>query len=177
MINPADFARALGGVPTLRGALCHGRHELFDAVDDTDEAIALCRRCPALEACATWLAELPPSRRPSGVVAGKVVTHVRDGARTMIAPSSGQRPPQAQTVHLMAWLVGELSGGPRPIADLMAAGRTEGATVARMRRAAGHLGVVTRRATKSTPATWALHESLQNRSRATETANREEFTA
>ncbi|HPY26001.1 MAG TPA: hypothetical protein PLK19_16960 [Mycobacterium sp.] len=70
------------GTPALPGARCRGRHHLFDDAAqgepaDTVEArhrqaIRLCQRCPALEPCQTWLDSLPPSRRPAGVVAGRI---------------------------------------------------------------------------------------------------------
>lgn len=77
--------------PVLDGALCRGRHELFDGVrlrEPAGEAKArhaaaleLCGRCPAFEACSTWLAGLPADHRPGGVVAGRVyVSYPRPAA-------------------------------------------------------------------------------------------------
>lgn len=63
-------------VPLLPGALCAGRGHLFDADDGpsgkrTAEAISLCRRCPALPSCQTWVESLPRHRVPRGVLAGR----------------------------------------------------------------------------------------------------------
>ena len=69
-----DLAAAvLRRCPSLPGALCAGRAQLFDATDAADRAraISLCCRCPARYACAAWIASLPKPSRPPGVVAGR----------------------------------------------------------------------------------------------------------
>jgi WhiB family transcriptional regulator, redox-sensing transcriptional regulator len=74
---------ALAGAVSLPGARCRNRSHLFDAAE-TDEnpervkarhlqAIGLCKICPSFQKCADWLDSLPPSRKPSGVVAGRVI--------------------------------------------------------------------------------------------------------
>jgi hypothetical protein len=73
---------AVGAAPCLPGALCRGRHALFDPAapgenpETTDarheQALTLCAHCPSLERCAAWLASLKPQHRPCGVVAGVV---------------------------------------------------------------------------------------------------------
>ena len=68
------FLGALAGIPRLPGALCRGQWELFDDAELPDEALTLCRRCPALAACSAWFEGLPPRRRPQGVIAGRVFT-------------------------------------------------------------------------------------------------------
>lgn len=67
------------GVPALPGARCRGRHRLFD-LDPVDsapqrhaQALTLCSGCSALQACGDWLDSLTPARRPTGVVAGRIV--------------------------------------------------------------------------------------------------------
>jgi Transcription factor WhiB len=65
-----DALLAAIGTPKLTDAACRGRHELFDNSDHT-QALALCQQCPALHDCTQWLAGLPRSRRPHGVVAGQ----------------------------------------------------------------------------------------------------------
>ncbi|KHO18648.1 hypothetical protein [Mycolicibacterium setense] len=75
---------ALGAAPALPGARCRGRSHLFDGgppgEDDEiraariGQALALCHRCPALAHCRRWHDSLPVSRRPVGVVAGRVNT-------------------------------------------------------------------------------------------------------
>jgi hypothetical protein len=71
----SELMSAAGATPYLEGALCRGRHEVFDVNEHADPdrieyAVHQCRRCPALTACAAWVASLPPKGRPSGVVAG-----------------------------------------------------------------------------------------------------------
>lgn len=71
------------GCPSLPGARCRGRSHLFDPAQQGEapekvaqrqnQAAQLCSGCPSLEPCAAWLDGLPPSRRPAGVVAGRIV--------------------------------------------------------------------------------------------------------
>lgn len=83
-MNPfQSLVSSLAGVPVLRGARCRGRHDLFDPqlageIADVAEARhvqaqSICGRCPALAACGSWLDSLPKSRRPAGVVAGRII--------------------------------------------------------------------------------------------------------
>lgn len=83
-MNPFEqVLSALAAAPVLRGARCRGRHYLFDPQEgrESDEtanarhlqALGLCERCPALSACQAWLDSLPRSKRPCGVVAGRVI--------------------------------------------------------------------------------------------------------
>lgn len=75
---------AVGAAPALPGARCRGRSHLFDGgpAGEVDEiraarigqALGLCHRCPALDDCRRWHDALPVSRRPVGVVAGRVNT-------------------------------------------------------------------------------------------------------
>lgn len=84
----------LAGVPDLPGARCKGAADLFEAttrgidaptrkarsvlrVDrEAARAVALrmCRSCPSLDACRTWVDSMGPTGRPRGVVAGQVIT-------------------------------------------------------------------------------------------------------
>jgi len=76
------MAAVLTGVPRLPGVRCLGRGDLFDpaatgeapeaAADRHNQAVGLCQHCPALDPCAAWVDSLKPSRRPGGVVAGRV---------------------------------------------------------------------------------------------------------
>ena len=75
---------AIHAAPNLTGARCAGRSQLWDeqprtAKGELNEARAIrqCRGCPALRDCAAWLATLPPSARPFGVVAGEVQHRAR----------------------------------------------------------------------------------------------------
>lgn len=75
--------------PKLNGALCLDKWALFDAADSGDDplvveelnrqAITLCRRCLALTDCGAWLNSLPRTKRPTGVVAGQIITHHETG--------------------------------------------------------------------------------------------------
>jgi hypothetical protein len=71
-MNLDELLAAMGSAPKLTGAACRGHHELFDNGDHQAQALALCRECPALHDCTQWLAGLPRSRRPHGVVAGQL---------------------------------------------------------------------------------------------------------
>ena len=82
---------AIGLAPSLPGAKCRGRHQLFDEPDrDTDPddalyqqqaALKLCSHCPSLVRCRTWLESLPKAKRPPGVVAG-VINKTKAAGRT-----------------------------------------------------------------------------------------------
>jgi WhiB family redox-sensing transcriptional regulator len=79
-MTAATLAVMLGTPPNLDGARCVGRWSVFDdrgpddpgGPDLTAAALRLCATCPALIACGQWVDALPPGRRPSGVVAGRV---------------------------------------------------------------------------------------------------------
>ncbi|WP_094287663.1 hypothetical protein [Mycobacterium lehmannii] len=69
-----DLRRFLASVPALPGAACKGRGPLFDGETPADRIRAerLCRdACPSLGRCRRWVGSLSPSRRPTGVIAGK----------------------------------------------------------------------------------------------------------
>jgi hypothetical protein len=78
---------AIAPLPDLTGATCAGRSDLFDLqpVNHDDrayrEALALCARCPALDACRAWFASLPAAQRPAGVIAGRI--HKPKGPRAL----------------------------------------------------------------------------------------------
>jgi WhiB family redox-sensing transcriptional regulator len=73
---------AIGAAPVLPGAHCRGRHHLFDEAAPNEkpetvaarhaQAVGLCQLCPARSRCEDWLASLPRSKRPVGVVAGQI---------------------------------------------------------------------------------------------------------
>jgi hypothetical protein len=88
----AGLIGAMAGVPVLAGARCRHKHATFDDAQpgESDETVAarhaqalrLCLGdgssgigCPALAACESWFRSMPPSRRPSGVIAGRVHHH------------------------------------------------------------------------------------------------------
>lgn len=85
----ATMLGALVGAPALPGARCRGRSHLFDDIAEGElrdvmdarhqQALGLCRTCPALASCSAWFDSLPKSRRPLGVVAGKVNAPSRPG--------------------------------------------------------------------------------------------------
>lgn len=75
------LSRTLASTVRLPGAACAGRPELFDPAGEYEPRQSVIRRheaaarmctftCPALDECRAWFTTLPPSRRPSGVVAG-----------------------------------------------------------------------------------------------------------
>ncbi len=83
-LTPHDLFAVIGLAPALPGARCRGKHHLFDAPSELErepseitaarhaQAIQLCRGCTALASCSTWFDSLPRSKRPHGVVAGRV---------------------------------------------------------------------------------------------------------
>ena len=82
MNNLDALLTALAGVPALPGARCRGRSHLFDEADRDEppevveqrhaQAVGLCRHCPALASCTEWVDGLPNSKRPPGVIAGRI---------------------------------------------------------------------------------------------------------
>jgi len=73
----AELLDQLAHAPSLPGAACRGRPELFDVERDDRDAIAAressLRDLPGTRPCRRWLASLPRSAHPSGVVAGRVL--------------------------------------------------------------------------------------------------------
>lgn len=86
------LASILRELPRLDGGLCRGRHQVFDTPEPgTDPeiveyrrhtAVSICKRCPALTACAAWVDSLPLSQRPAGVVAGHIANHHYDARKS-----------------------------------------------------------------------------------------------
>lgn len=78
-------AFVLTDTPRLHGGLCIGRGSLFDGDGKdgprTAQAVSTCHQCPALDPCSEWLATLPRTSKPTGVVAGRYSGPLRaDGA-------------------------------------------------------------------------------------------------
>lgn len=82
-MSPLDaLLAAVGVAPALPGARCRGRHHLFDELQRGEpvavagqrhlQAIGLCQACPSLNPCRAWFDGLKPSKRPTGVTAGRV---------------------------------------------------------------------------------------------------------
>lgn len=121
---------AAGGTPYLEGAACRGRPELFDLElkanrELVERAQHMCRRCPALGACAAWIAATPAYLRPAGVVAGELLGPPPAAPRVKADPADDER-----------WLAKFLAHhGPTPVAEVMAAGRAAGISPARLRAA------------------------------------------
>ncbi|BBY48379.1 hypothetical protein MARA_18470 [Mycolicibacterium arabiense] len=102
MSNWESMSALLETIPDLDGAACRGRSDLFDRTDAGQhaagrlsktevhdarrEALRLCRRCPTLGPCRIWLDALPVAHRPTGVVAGLVLTTA--GAPSKIATAA-----------------------------------------------------------------------------------------
>lgn len=84
MTDMPGLLGALFGIPALPGARCRGRPHLFDEArpDEAPEvaaqrhaqALTLCADCPSLIPCVAYVENLPPSKRPLGVTAGKIRT-------------------------------------------------------------------------------------------------------
>ncbi|OWL97005.1 hypothetical protein B7435_26835 [Mycolicibacterium peregrinum] len=84
-----SLLEAVGAAPALPGARCRGRHHLFDeagkheapetAAQRHAQAVGLCTHCTALTSCQQWFDALPRSKRPPGVVAGKIPRAERPG--------------------------------------------------------------------------------------------------
>lgn len=80
--NVDSLMLALAGAPSLQGARCRGRAHLFDEAAPNEkpetvaarhaQALGICSRCPSLNPCETWFLGLTPSKRPLGVVAGRI---------------------------------------------------------------------------------------------------------
>jgi hypothetical protein len=76
-VTPAAFEEltaSLRGIPELADAACRNRSDLFDTTDeiDAERPINICNNeCSARQACADWLASLPPNS-VNGVVAGEL---------------------------------------------------------------------------------------------------------
>lgn len=91
--TPTAAARVLAaavtaGTPELPGAACTQDPRLFDprraeryaggekpdtAAQRHAAAAAICHRCPVLHACRRWLDTVPRNRRPTGIVAGRLI--------------------------------------------------------------------------------------------------------
>lgn len=71
------LARILRHTPPLPGALCVDQPDLFDehegaaASAEAEAAVAICRSCPELQACARWYSSLPWTHKPGGTVAAR----------------------------------------------------------------------------------------------------------
>ncbi|MFN3003462.1 hypothetical protein ACK12G_09415 [Mycolicibacterium wolinskyi] len=88
----ASLLDAIGVAPALPGARCRGKAHLFDEAGAHEnpeiaeqrhaQALGLCRGCTALASCQAWLGTLPRSKRPTGVVAGRLNTPKRPGRPT-----------------------------------------------------------------------------------------------
>lgn len=87
MTDVSGLLDSLSLAPSLPGAACAGRWELFDHAAEAkttglaagraqakaqDEALRVCAGCPQLEPCKAWVDSLPRNKRPYGVVAGRL---------------------------------------------------------------------------------------------------------
>ena len=99
----AELLDALSLAPSLPGANCKGRAELYDlaagrakprsqVMQAQRDALELCRTCPALAACTAHIGSMPPWLRPRGVVAGML-----NGRRAAAPPSPRHDPQTART--------------------------------------------------------------------------------
>ena len=75
MVTLDPLLEAMRGIPKLEGAKCSGEWAVFDETDNpeiVEYACHLCASCDALAACREWFDSLPRTRRPEGVVAGRL---------------------------------------------------------------------------------------------------------
>lgn len=92
----------LGAAPSLPGARCVDRHQLFDATIEgalpgmagvadlaavRAEAVRVCRSCPELEPCGRWLDRQPRRFKPLGVIAGRVIVGRTQASRNRKEPA------------------------------------------------------------------------------------------
>lgn len=87
-MNLAALLEAIGLAPDLPGALCRGMFAAFDPPEVGEPAhdvhhrhqvaLRMCRTCPALASCRHWFDRLPKHQRPSGVIAGLVITRLQE---------------------------------------------------------------------------------------------------
>lgn len=135
--------------PRFEGAQCRRQPRIFD-FDATPKqrahAIALCERCPMLALCSDHLASTPVDRRPSGVVAGKLI---QPGPIRSVGP----RARSARDEHSIstadgatAWLAGYLrNNSGAPAGDVIAAAAAAGIRRATLYTARARLGVQAQR--------------------------------
>ena len=82
----------------MSGAACKGQSDLFDwhplsdphREADLETALQLCSGCPVLSQCKQWVASLEWWQRPTGIVAGVLVTPKRGSLPT--GRQRGRRP-------------------------------------------------------------------------------------
>jgi hypothetical protein len=159
----AGIAALLSGIPALPDASCRGIPKTFDlgAADDparVEQAKAICRSCPALERCRDWIDRTPPSLRPSGVVAGRLVAPPRV-RKVQQPPQSRPRKPPRPTMADRAteWLWRYLAdaGGSAEADAVKQAAAGDGYRPGTLYVAVQRLGVVSTRSGHRTK-TWAL---------------------
>jgi hypothetical protein len=150
IVNPWELlGDAMAGAPRLPGAACRGMTWMADIDERSDPAdIAraqrICRSCPALAACAAWVAATPPRMRPAGVTAGRLQQPAPRAVATDRADDPG-------------WLAGYLAAhGPTAGADVIAAAAAAGIGAVRCRKAAHVIGVQRTAATHGGPAVWSM---------------------
>jgi hypothetical protein len=109
----AGWLRAMASIPNLRGAACRGSTawdwdplELPETREEREArlaaAVGACRSCRVLDACRRYTAAIPPSQRPTGAVAGRVIAPKGKERRGLAdhtdpAPNGAQRATQPAT--------------------------------------------------------------------------------
>ncbi|OBI46980.1 WhiB family transcriptional regulator [Mycobacterium colombiense] len=145
-----DMVSEIGDVPQLDGAACKGQPAIFDLDRDSEPtaieaAQAVCNSCPALIRCRAWLRETSKHRRPSGVVAGRLLAPPLLAAEK---PAPAQRRVQPRPAAPMIddrsadWLAQYLAGGTIPAADVKRAAKAAGFGINTLHRAASRLDVL-----------------------------------
>lgn len=129
-------------IPSLPGAACRGHEAVMDVATGRDRAgvaaaQAICATCPAFHDCKDWLDNLPKSRRPGGVVAGRY-------NRAPSPQPRPERPPQPPTRadRATSWLRDYLQlRGPTISTQLRADAQAAGHTLSAVHVAGRRLGV------------------------------------
>lgn len=118
--GPAPAGLSARDMPDFSRALClPGRSAVPQRAWDGDgsqeeleQAASVCRACPLLAQCSDWLGSLRPSRRPSGIVAGRRLVPRGETA----AYARRQPPAEHVTAHAGLATAAASAGGPAVIA-------------------------------------------------------------
>jgi WhiB family redox-sensing transcriptional regulator len=135
-----NILAAVGASPVLPGARCRGRHHLFDEAGEREapetaaqrhqQALGLCRLCPARAACETWCDSLTPAARPPGVIAGRIEPRparpTQKKEDRMTTPDAGHDDDDEETREFVQRLFA--GGDPGPPADIVDRGAARGLT-------------------------------------------------
>ncbi|OBK27700.1 hypothetical protein A5634_22295 [Mycobacterium asiaticum] len=157
----AEFLTMARDTVPLPGAACRGRPEDFDVEDPKDPRLAAavesCRSCPALDACAEWLAALTPGQRPTGVVAGRLVRPYHRPNASRPKTKARRAGPRPGDLAADGWLAERLAAGPAAVPELAREARARGIARPTLYAACKRMGIETTGGTgRDDPAVWRL---------------------